>query len=190
MSTGAAFEIAQNQVDGWYLEPGQGSTGEKDVCAFGFAFLVLMVQAVVAMACMGASWWVSATMLVLAGLFPVLYLFDKAHALAFAVGGLTATLLVYICFETPLIFLSFLLTWLTGYFFGLLKTTSAQSLHGFATLVASSQGLLLALCIQDAADGQVYMGWIPVAAIATVLIGLALGLKRRLGSLTPTHRPR
>ena len=188
MSAGAAFEIAQNHIDGWYLESGQGSTGDKGFCAFIFVWLVLANQAMVAIACTGSTWWMSAIMLTLLAVFPYLYLSDRPPLLPFALGGVAATVVVFLSFGTPLIFLSFLLTWLTGYFFGLLKVTRAQSLHGFATLVASSQGLLLALSIQDAADGVITMGWIPVAVTCACVAGLALGFKGNLASLSPTPR--
>jgi len=188
MMATSAFEIAQNTFDNWYLEPGMGSTDQPALADFVFYFFSSASLVILIAACMGHLWWLVLSSSALVGIFAFLYLTGRAPFAVLGILGLISTIVLFLAFGNPIIFLQFVTVQLTLYFFTLLLKTKAQSMHGF-TAFASTLGLwVLAWAIIGSAAGQP-KSWIFVLILAAGLGLAALLLKPRLEKLTATsHR--
>ena len=188
MMASAAFEIAQNTADRWYLLPGMGSTTRPALADFLFYVFSCLGTVALITACMGDAWWLVAISLIAAGAFMFLYLTGRPPFAALGALGLISTVVLFLTFGNPIVFLQPVAGQLTLYFFTLLLKTRAQSLHGCLALVSVSGLWVIAWAIygsaREAPESWTFVvGFVAAAGIA------ALALKPRLEKLTATpHR--
>jgi len=188
MMAGSAFEIAQNAIDRWYLTPECASAEGKSFCDLLFYWFIVASQGLVIFACFGSELWLNIPILVLVLVYPWFYLRSKLNMAPLAVLGFGSVAAMWFSFGDPLVFIQLLISPLVGVFFGALLRTGAQFLHGFVTLVASSNGLLTAWVIYSAADGEP-TSWPVVGGVAVLLILLIATLPRLTKNLTATSLP-
>ncbi len=164
------FEILQNRLDGWYLTPDCASANGIGLLDGLFYGCLTLGQGLVAVAIGGHSpaIWVVAIAATLA--WPLTYLAGVATFLPLSVVSLLAALLAWRAFGDPVVFLQFLLTAMTLYFFGLLLRTSHQALHGLTTLAACSGVWLLSAAIANGAGGRSISWWTLLSAVFVCLI--------------------
>jgi hypothetical protein len=188
MMAGSAFEIAQNTIDRWYLTPDCASAKGKSFCDLLFFWFIVASQGLVIFACFGSNLWLSIPILLLVLVYPWFYLRSKLDMVPLAVLGLGSVAAMWFSFGDPLVFLQLLISPLVGVFFAALLRSGAQFLHGFVTLLASSNGLFTAWVIHSAADGEP-TPWTTVAVAAVLMIALLLAVPRATKNLTTTPRP-
>jgi hypothetical protein len=187
MMAGSAFEVGQNAIDRWYLTAETASAEGTGFCDFMFYWCIVASQGAIAVACMGSNIWVMLLSLVFIAIFPWLYFRQIAHFAPLAVLGLLSTVVAYLKFPDPVIFVQLVLSPLTIYFFGCLLKTGAQLLHGFTTVAASSGVLFLAWGIHGAVEAQP-QSWLFVAGVFGVTAIMAAALRPFLLRLPATER--
>jgi hypothetical protein len=174
-AAGAAFEVAQNQADGWYLTRESPSAYGVGVLDLLFYVCITAGQSVAAIAIGGDRVWVWVVALGSMIAMPLLYLTDGGFFAALGMSNLVAIWVAYEAFGTPIVFLQLLAVGATLYFFQALMRTQAQALHGFTTISASSGVWFLLLAISAGAAGRPGSWWLPstiavVAGIAAALL--------------------
>ena len=189
MMSSAAFEIAQNTADRWYLERGMGSTTGRGLADFLFYLFSCSGMVALIAACMGDAWWLVTVSLAMAGAFVFLYLTGRPPFAALGVLGLISTLVLFLTFGSPVVFLQPVAGQLTLYFFTLLLKTRAQSLHGCVALASVSGLWAVVWAIYGSARGAPG-SWMFVVGFAVAVGIAALALKPRLEKLTATPRRR
>ena len=187
MMASAAFEIAQNTADRWYLLPGMGSTTSPAMADFLFYMCNALSMLALITACAGAVWWLLALGGLAAGLFAFLYLTGRRPFLAFGALGAASTLALFFTFDNPIVFLQLVTGQLTLYCFALLLQTRAQALHGCVALVSTSGIWVVAWAIHSSAQGRP-LSWTLLIAMGVFAGVVALVLKPRLAKLKPTPR--
>jgi hypothetical protein len=188
MMAASAFEIAQNNIDRWYLTPGCASADGKGFCDLLFYWLLVASQATVIIACFGDTLWVSVPAVLLSVVYPWFYLRGKLDMAPLAVLGLGSIVAMWLRFNDPLVLLQLLMSPLTAVLFAALLRTCAQFLHGFVTLVAASNGLFTALIIYSAADGEP-TSWGVVAVAAVAVAALFVAVPQAAKNLSASPRP-
>ncbi len=151
---------------------------------FGWA-LYVAAQAIVILSCVGATMWIAVPVVLLAAIYPWFYVRRRLDILPLAALGMGSIAALWVSFRDPVVLLQLLVSPLTGVLFACLLRTGAQFLHGFVTLVASSNPLLIAWAIAAAVDG-VPTPWSVVAAAAVLLIVLIAALPRLTNNLAAT----
>lgn len=184
MIAGSIFESAQNTFDRWYL-----TRIEPSFCDFLFHSLINLSLAAIALACLGQYLWLWAIMGVCCLGFALCYLKGWNDAPMRTPISLLSAGAFYWIFGDPIIFLQFLMVFLTIYFFGLLLKTHCQALHGFTTIVNGFTALFIALGIGNAVDGNPTPWWL-VIAVVVITVALALLIKPKLAALSATPRKR
>jgi hypothetical protein len=187
MMAGSAFEVAQNAVDRWYLTAETASAEGTGFCDFMFYWFIVASQGAIAIACMGSNIWVMLISIVFIAVFPLLYFRQIAHFAPLAVLGLLSTVVAYLKFADPVIFVQLLLSPLTMYFFGCLLKTGAQVFHGLTTAAASSGVLFLAWGIHGAVEAKP-QSWLFVAGVVGVTVVMAIAIRPLLLRLPATER--
>ncbi len=185
MMASAAFEIAQNTADRWYLMVGMGSTTRAALADFLFYMCNALSMLALITACLGGVWWIMVLCALVAGIFAFLYLTGRQPFMAFGVLAATSTLALYFAFGNPIVFLQLVTGQLTLFFFTLLLKTRAQSLHGCVALVSTSGLWVIAWAIYSSAQGRP-QSWVLVIGLAVGLGLLALALRPRLAKLAAT----
>ena len=188
MMAGSAFEIAQNAFDRWYLTPDCASAEGKSFCDLLFYWFIVASQGLVIFACFGNNLWLSIAILLLVLVYPWFYLRSKLGMVPLALLGLGSVAAMWFSFGDPLVFIQLLISPLVGVFFAALLRTGAQFIHGFVTLLASSNGLFTAWVIYSAADGEP-TPWTTVIIAAVLMIALMLAVPSATKNLTTTPRP-
>ncbi len=185
MMLGSAFEIIQNHNDGWYLTPDTASAdGESSVDMLFYSFIALS-QAVVVIACVGKTGWVSLPALVLALSQPFFYATRRFAMLPLAVVGLISGVVTFQTFAEPVLLLQLGLPMVTAFFFGLLLKTGNQLLHACTALAASSGVLIFAWGIYRAGV-EAANGWGLAVGMAVFVALLLAAVRPLLASLPST----
>ena len=187
MMAAAAFEIAQNTADRWYLEPGMGSTDGTSLSDFLFYVCNCLGMLGLIAGCMGDKWWLMAVCTAIAGAFVFLYLIGRQPFLALGILGLISTLALYLTFGNPIVFLQIVAGQLTLYFFTLLLKTRAQFLHGCVALSSTAGIWVAALAVYSGAAGRP-QSWVLVIGVAATIALLAFSLRQRFEKLSATPR--
>lgn len=172
LCAGSAFEAGQNSIDRWYLTPDCGSANGTGFCDFLFYWFVTSGQAAIAIAIGGREFWVMALSLLTVAALPICYYYQRAHFAPLSIAGLLGAVLAWQTFGDPVVFLQFLLTGLTLYFYAALLRTGNQALHGWITLAASSGIWFLVVAIGNGA-ATITVGWPVVAGITIAAVALA-----------------
>lgn len=188
MMAAAAFEIAQNTADRWYLEPGMGSTDGTALSDFLFYVCNCLGMLGLIAGCMGDKWWLMAVCAAIAGAFVFLYLTGRRPFVALGMLGLISTLALYLTFGNPIVFLQIVAGQLTLYFFTLLLKTRAQFLHGCVALSSTAGIWVAALAVYSGAAGKP-QSWVLVIALAAVVALVAMLLRPWLGRISASPRP-
>jgi len=188
MMLGSAFEMMQNHADRWYVTPESASAGGQSSADMLFYSFITLSQAVIIIACVGQTVWLSVPALLLALSQPFFYLSGRFVMLPLAAVGLLSSAVAYVTFGDPVILLQIGMPAVTGFFFGILLSTGNQLMHGLTTLAASFGVVLLAWGIQRSGT-LVLDGWLVVVAVVIAVLVLLLGTRRFLRSLKPTPRP-
>lgn len=186
-AAGAAFEVAQNTMDNWYLTRETASAQGRGLIDLMFYWCITAGQALGAFAIAGDRWWV-----VLIGVgamvaLPFLYFRDGPYFAPLGMANLLAIGLAFEAFGDPAVFLQLLMVGATMYFFEALLRTGAQSMHGFTTLTASSGVWFLIWAIAGGASGEP-LAWLSVVVIAAVSVGAAFATWPFLQRLPATRR--
>ena len=105
MMASAAFEIAQNTADRWYLTVGMGSTTRAALADFLFYMCNALSMLALITACIGGFWWLLGLCALVAGVFAFLYLTGRQPFMAFGVLGAGSILSLYFAFNNPILFL-------------------------------------------------------------------------------------
>jgi hypothetical protein len=186
-AAGAAFEVAQNQADGWYLTVESPSAYGVGLLDLLFYVCITAGQSVSAIAIAGDRPWVWMVAVGAAIAMPLLYLTDGVFFAALGTSNLLAIWVAYQAFGAPVVFLQLIGVGATLYFFQALMRTQAQVLHGFTTIAASSGVWFLLLAIAAGAAGRPGSWVAPL--IVTVAAGvLAVLLWPRLAALPASSR--
>lgn len=175
LCAGSAFEVVQNAIDRWYLTRESASATGTGLSDFLFYWLIIAGQAICAIALAGDVWFVSAIALAAVVVFPFCYLRQIAVFAPISIVGLLVTVLSFIAFGDPVIFLQILLSAVTIYFFTALLRTGAQSIHGFTTMAASSGVLFFIWALGNGAAGTP-QSWSFVAAVAVAVVAAGAAL--------------
>ncbi len=188
MLAGSAFEIAQNSIDRWYLTPDTASAHGKSFCDLLFYWMIVASQALVIVACVGEWLWLTVSVTVVVVLYPWCYPRARLDILPLALLGLGAAAAGYYRFDNPVFLLQLLVTPLVNSLFGTLLKTGAQFLHGFVTLAAASNALLLAWGIASSAAGDP-LSWPAFGSAAIAILAIAALVPRATRNLEPTPLP-
>jgi hypothetical protein len=164
------FEVLQNTRDRWYLTPDCASANGIGLLDGLFYGCLTLGQGLVAVAIAGHSSGVVVLAIAATLAWPLTYLSGVAAFSPLSVVSLLAALLAWRAFGDPVVFLQFLLTAMTLYFFTLLLRTGQQALHGFTAVAASSGVLLLSLAIANGAAGRRVSWWALLLAVVVSLI--------------------
>ncbi|WP_101757800.1 hypothetical protein [Oceanicoccus sp. KOV_DT_Chl] len=182
MMIGSAFEIADNTFDRWYLS---GFT--PTLCDWLFSSCIVLSLALNVIACVGQYQWLVFLSLALVLAFSIMYLFDWPKEIARGSLGVISCASLYSVVGDPVVFLPLLTTFLTVYFFGILQSTLAQSMHGFTTIVNAFGVFCLPWAFYNSAIGEpASVMW--VITVSTVIVGSVLLLKPVLLDLSATSR--
>ena len=182
MIAGSLFESAQNTFDRWYL-----TAMDPSLCDFCFHCLINLSLASIALACFGQYLWLWLILSVCCIGFAVCYLKGWNDALMRTPISLISAGTFYYIFQDPIIFLQFLMVFLTIYFFGLLLKTHCQALHGFTTIVNSFTAGFIALGVHNGVQGSQTAWWVVIACVV-VIVPLMLIIKPVLQGLSATRR--
>ena len=185
MMAGSAFEIAQNTIDRWYLTRECASAEGKSFCDLMFFWMIVASQALVIVACYGSWLWLTTLVVFLTVAYPWFYVRAKLDIAPLAILGTASVIAVWFRFDDPIVFLQLLISPLTGVLFSALLRTAAQSLHGFVTLVASSNPLFLVWAIQASSDGTP-TSWLVLGIGVISLIILIVLIPRMTNNLSET----
>ena len=178
----SAFEIADNTFDRWYL------TGlPPSLCDWLFSVCICLSLALNITAFMGQyTLLVFASFVAVVG-FAVMYLMDWPQEIMRGALGVGSVLSLYWVVGDPVAFFGFLSTYLTLYFFSLLKTTHAQSMHGFTAIVNAFGLLCTPWAFYNGAKGEP-MSTMFVITLATVVVVASILIKPKLMALSATPR--
>lgn len=188
MMAGSAFEIAQNTIDRWYLTRECASAEGKSFCDLLFYWMIVASQAAVIVACYGSQLWLTLPVLLLTAVYPAFYVRAKLEIVPLALLGTGSVIALWFSFRDPLVLLQVMVAPLTGVFFSALLRTGAQSLHGFTTLVASSNGLFAAAAIFSSADDEP-ASWLLASSCAALLGVVICAVPRLTRDLKATPLP-
>jgi hypothetical protein len=186
-ASGAAFEVAQNTMDNWYLTKETASAHGRSLCDFLFYWCITAGQAVGALAIAGDNVWVRVIAMATIVAVPPLYFGGGPYFAALGAANLLAIGLAFSTFDDPVIFLQLLVVGATIYFFEGLLRTGAQVLHGFTTLSASSGVWFLIWAIADGSTGQ-RSSWLVTAGIVALTVVAGIGLWPYLRRLPTSAR--
>ena len=164
------FEVLQNSLDRWYLTPDCASANGIGLLDGLFYGCLTLGQGLVAVAIGGHSPTVIVIAIAATLAWPLTYLSAVAQFLPLSVVSLLAALLAWRAFGDPVVFLQFLFTAMTLYFFSLLLRTGQQALHGFTTLAACSGVLLLSLAIANGANARSVSWWMLIGVVVVSLL--------------------
>lgn len=183
------FEVAQNNIDNWYLTEKCGSAYGVGFCDFLFWFFMILGMVSLAVAARGDNAWLVGIACSAILVYPFVYLLRGIPYPALALCGIPATIAMYMTFGDPLIF--FLIIGPSAvlmYFITAILRTGAQFLHGFATLSAGVGFLVATWGMQSGIKGQPH-SWSLVAIACVVLLVAGVALRPRILRLAPTpHR--
>jgi len=185
MMAGSAFEIAQNTIDRWYLTRESASAEGKSLCDLLFFWMIVASQALVIFACYGRWVWLTTVVVLLTVAYPWFYVRKKLDIVPLALLGIGSVIAMWFSFGDPIVFLQLLISPLTGVIFAALLSSGAQFLHGFVTLVASSNPLFMVWAIFAAARGAP-TSWPTVGFGAMLLIILIAVIPRLTNNLSAT----
>jgi hypothetical protein len=174
-AAGAAFEVAQNAADNWYLTPETPSAHGVSMVDLLFYWTITGGQAAGAVAIAGDQPLVVVVAIATVVALPIMYLQGSQYFIALGFANLLGIGLAFGAFGSTVVFLQLLMVAATMYFFEALLRTGAQWLHGFTTLSASSGVWFLIWAIADGEAGNP-TGWVlPIAiALIAVVVGAAL----------------
>lgn len=182
MMVGSAFEIADNTFDRWYL-----AELPTSLCDWVFSSCICFSIAFSISAYQGQATWLVIAAFAAATGFSVMYLMDWPKESMRGSLGVVSSLCLYLAVGDPVAFLPFVSAFLTVYFFGILKATLAQSMHGFTTIVNAFGMLCAPWAFYNTARGEP-ASILLVVVIAAVIVGGALLVKPRLLKLSATPR--
>jgi hypothetical protein len=186
-SAGAAFEVAQNTMDNWYLTEETASANGVGFCDFLFYLCITAGQAVSAIAIGGDKWWVVAIAVGAVFALPPIYFVNGPYFAPLGVTNIVAIGLAFAAFGDPVVWLQLLITGATIYFFEALLRSGAQTLHGFTTLSASSGVWFLVWAIANGASGN-SVSWVTIVSVSLVAVAAGAALWPRLRRLPPSRR--
>jgi len=186
-AAGAAFEVAQNTMDNWYLTKDSASANGVGFCDFLFYLCITAGTAVGAVAVGGDQWWVLLVAVAAVLALPPLYFSNGPHFAALGAANVLAIGLAYAAFGDPVIWLQLLATGATIYFFELLLRSGAQTMHGFTTLSASSGVWFLIWAIANGAAGS-SVTWVTVLSVSALSVAAGAALWPRLRRMRPSRR--
>jgi hypothetical protein len=186
-SAGAAFEVAQNTMDNWYLTEESASANGVGFCDFLFYLCITAGQAVAAVAIGGDRWWVVALAGAAVIALPPIYFVNGPYFAPLGATSILAIGLAFAAFEDPVIWLQLLVTGATIYFFELLLRSGAQTLHGFTTLSASSGVWFLVWAVANGAAGQ-SVSWVTIVSVSALAVVAGALLWPRLRRLPASRR--
>ena len=182
MMIASAFEAADNSFDRWYL------TGlPPSQCDFMFSVGICLSMAFTILACVGQIISVVVSGFVLVAVFAYLYLIDGPKEAPRTILGLGSTIALYWVTGDPIVFLAFVATFLTIYFFSILCATLCQAMHGFTTIVNAFGMLCIPWAFYNVSSGRSTSEMF-VIAVATSIVGVAILVKPRLMRLKATPR--
>ncbi|MDP7153658.1 MAG: hypothetical protein QF897_04360 [Gammaproteobacteria bacterium] len=183
------FEVAQNNIDKWYLTEKCGSVYGVGLCDFLFWFFMVLGMVALTVAARGDNSWLVGTACSAIVVYPFVYLLRGIPYPALALCGIPAVLAMYAIFGDPLIF--FLVIGPSAvlmYFITAIVRTGAQFLHGFATLSAGVGFLVASWGMLSGITGQPH-GWITFVTVCIVLLMVGVVLRPTVLRLAPTpHR--
>jgi hypothetical protein len=186
-AAGAAFEVAQNTMDNWYLTRETPSAQGRSLCDLLFYWCITAGQAVGAVAIAGDQFWVVAIAAATIVALPIIYLAGGPYFAALGAANLLAIACAFDAFGSPYVFMQLLMVGATVYFFEALLRTGAQVLHGFTTVAASSGVWFLIIAIAQGASGRT-SGWVPLALAVAGSVAIAVALWPALRRLPPSRR--
>ncbi|HEB28982.1 MAG TPA: hypothetical protein ENI05_14720 [Porticoccus sp.] len=182
MMVGSAFEVADNTFDRWYL------TGlPPSFCDWLFSSCICLSIALNITAYVGQYTWIVMAAFFAAIAFSIMYLMDWPKESMRGSLGVVSSFSLYWAVGDPVAFFPFVSAFLTVYFFGILQSTHAQSMHGFTTIVNAFGMLCTPWAFYNASKGEP-ASLMMVMTVATVIVVIALLIKPRLLRLSPTLR--
>lgn len=183
------FEVAQNNIDKWYLTEQCGSAYGVGFCDFLFWFFMILGMIALTIAADGTNLWLVGIASSAIVVYPFAYLLRGTPYPALALCGLPATIAMYSIFGDPLIF--FLIIGPSAvlmYFITAILRTSAQFLHGFATLSAGVGFLVATWGMLSGIQGQPH-SWTTFLVVSIILLIAGVALRPAVLRLAPTpHR--
>jgi hypothetical protein len=186
-AAGAAFEVAQNTMDNWYLTSESPSAKGRSLCDLLFYWCITAGQAVGAVAIAGERFWVVAIAAAAFVALPLIYLSGGPYFAALGAANLLAIACAFHAFGSPYVFMQLLMVAATVYFFEALLRTGAQALHGFTTVAASSGVWFLIIAIAQGASGDT-AGWLALALTVAGAVAIAVALWPTIRKLPPSQR--
>ena len=187
LAIGSAFEVAQNAIDHWYLTPETASGNGTAFCDALFFSFITVGQLLLALAMAGRTVWVLLLSVVTIVLIPLCYPRQSVRFVPLTISGLLMVVTVWLAFGDPAIVLTLLLAGVTVYFFTALLETGAQSLHGFATIAASSGLWFVVIAVQNSYAGTRY-GWTSIALVIAIAAIVMAALRPLLCRLPASRR--
>ena len=183
------FEVAQNNIDKWYLTEECGSAYGVGLCDFLFWFFMILGMIALTVAAAGDNLWLVGIVCSAIVVYFFTYLLRGIPYPALALSGIPAAVAMYSIFGDPLIF--FLIigpSAILFYFITALLATGAQFLHGFTTLSAGA-GFLVATWGMSSGIQEEPHSWAMFAIVCLVLLVAGVALRPTLLRLAPTpHR--
>jgi hypothetical protein len=183
------FEVAQNNIDRWYLTKECGSALGVGFCDFLFWFFMILGMIALTVAAAGDNLWLVGIACSGMIVYPFVYLLRGIPHPALALSGIPATVAMYLIFQDPLVF--FLIigpSAILYYFITVVLATGAQFLHGFTTLSAGVGFLVATWGMLNGIKGQPH-SWTTFFVINLILLVLGVALRPTLLRLAPTpHR--
>lgn len=150
---GGAFEIAQNNVDKWYI-----TCSSYSLVNYLFYFFIASGQAILTLASAGnIENWITAISVISAVVIGISYLFNIPSYIFLLGTTLPSCYGIYKSGGDPAVFLSPILSIVGAtFFFGLLIKTRAQILHSGIVLFIGIQFLIFPWAIANSAQGKVH----------------------------------
>ena len=185
----SAFEVAQNNIDKWYLTENCGSAYGVGFCDFLFWFFMILGMIALTVAADGTRVWLVGFACSAIVVYPFVYLLRGTPYPALALCGIPAVVAMYSIFSDPLIF--FLIIGPSAvlmYFITALLRTSAQCLHGFTTLSAGLGFLVGSWGMLSGIKGEPH-SWSTFLVVCIILLVAGVALRPAILRLGPTpHR--
>lgn len=151
LALGSLFEIIQNHKDHWFITADKASGNGFSLYDGLFTFFILFGQVMILISFIGQYKWIIVISLLSLSLGPILYYKRKLIFLPTSIIGFLNTIVAFLLFSEPVIFMQLVMVGLTIVFFNKLIATNNQYFHGLTTLCASSGIVFLVIAIKKAA---------------------------------------